>query len=139
MGRGNNSSNSRGPEVKKAQTPLEQMKIEIATELGIPNYDSLNKGDLPARVHGKIGGNMVRRMITNYEAIMSNPTNAALISQSNPVADTQLAQDKQIIKSRYGSIINKESSEASDPQAINSGDANAQTAMMNETPNAPLQ
>lgn len=57
MARGNKGgSNSRGPEVKQAQTPLEQMKIEIATELGIPNYDNLNKGDLPARVRNFVVG-----------------------------------------------------------------------------------
>lgn len=130
--------NSTGPEIKQAQTPLEQMKVEIAKELGIPNYDALNKGDLPARVHGKIGGNMVRRMISNYEAIMSNPANASLINQSNIVADAQLAQDKQIIQQRYGSILEKESADASSGK-LTSGDANAQPVDVLSAPNAPLQ
>lgn len=122
----NNGGGSRGPEVKQAMTPLEQMKIEVAAELGIPNYDKLNKGDLPARVHGKIGGNMVRRMITNYEALMSNPANAGLVSQSNSVADAQLSQDKQIVQERYGDIIQKETADAEQGQKLESGDANAQ-------------
>lgn len=92
------TSRSSGPEVSKAMTALEKMKLEIATELGIPNYDKLDKGDLPARVHGKIGGNMVKRMITNYEEIMANPANAHLISQSNSVADAQLRQDKPLVQ-----------------------------------------
>lgn len=103
-----NNSSSRGPEINVAETPLEAMKLEIASELGIPDYESINKGDLPARVHGKIGGNMVRRMITNYEALMSNKDNEALIHQSNKVADAQLAQDKQIVQERYGDVIEQE-------------------------------
>ena len=119
------NSNSRGPDVKNAENPLSRMKLEIATELGIPNYDKLNKGDLPARIHGKIGGNMVRRMVTNYEALMSNPDNAALISQSNPVADAELAQDKQVVQQRYGSIIEKENNDVQ-KSTIQSGDADSQ-------------
>lgn len=111
----NNGGGSRGPEVNKAETPLERMKVEIASELGIPDYDKLNKGDLPARIHGKIGGNMVRRMITNYEALLSNPQNSALVSQSNIVADAQLQQDKQIVQDRYGDIIKKEQEDAKNP------------------------
>lgn len=118
---------SRGPEVSQAQSPLEKMKLEVATDLGIPNYDQLNKGDLPARIHGKIGGNMVRRMITNYEALMSNPQNEELVHQSNQIADAQLAQDKQIVQSRYGSIINKEIEDSNNVTGLESGDANAQT------------
>lgn len=124
--RNGGGNNSRGPEVKAAINPLEKMKLEIATELGIPNYDQLNKGDLPARVHGKIGGNMVRRMITNYQALMSNPQNEALVHQSNAVADAQLAQDKQIIQQRYGSIIQKETEESTNGVTMDSGDAEAQ-------------
>ena len=122
----NNSGGSRGPEIKQAMTPLERMKIEVASELGIPNYDKLNKGDLPARVHGKIGGNMVRRMITNYKALMSNPANEQLVHQSNPIADAQLNQDKQIVQERYGGIIQKEEKDAASQTALESGDANAQ-------------
>jgi hypothetical protein len=124
-----NNNSSRGPEVKAAYEPLEQMKLEIATELGIPDYDKVNKGDLPARVHGKIGGNMVRRMISNYEALMSNSNNAALIHQSNQVADAQLAQDKQIVQERYGAIIQKEEDDlhkAMTSTVVDSGDASAQ-------------
>lgn len=90
-------ANSKGPEVNSAKSALDKMKMEIATELGIPNYDSIDKGNLPARVHGKIGGNMVKRMISSYEAMMSDPNNH-LMEQSNPVSDAQLDQDKQVVK-----------------------------------------
>lgn len=42
---------------------LEQLKLETAAELGILNYDQIDKGALPARVNGMIGGMMVRKMI----------------------------------------------------------------------------
>jgi hypothetical protein len=126
------NTSSRGPEVKGSYGALEQMKIEIANELGIPNYDKINKGDLPARVHGKIGGNMVRRMISNYETLMSNPDNVALIHQSNQVADAQLALDKTVVQERYGNIIKKEETDFQTRlDSVQSGDANAQVNHLN--------
>lgn len=110
-----NNTGSRQPEINVSGNALDIMKAEIANELGIPNYDKMNKGDLPARVHGKIGGNMVRRMVSNYEALMTNPDLANLIHQSNPVADMQLAQDKQIVQERYGEVLRKEEQEAENP------------------------
>jgi hypothetical protein len=57
-------------EVPGAESVMEKLKLEVANELGIPNYDQLDKGDLPARVHGKIGGTMVRKMIEYAEQAM---------------------------------------------------------------------
>ena len=59
------SSNSRVniPEAKEA---LNSMKFEIARELGVNLKEGYN-GDLTAREDGTVGGNMVRRMIENYE------------------------------------------------------------------------
>lgn len=48
------------PEAKQA---LNQMKLEIAGELGLSNYDSMDKGDLSARENGSIGGEMTRRLV----------------------------------------------------------------------------
>lgn len=45
------------------QNQLQQMKLEIAAEFGIENYDSIDKGDLPSRLNGKIGGEMTKRLI----------------------------------------------------------------------------
>lgn len=42
---------------------LNQMKCEIAAEFGIPDYDNIDKGELSSRINGKIGGEMVRRLI----------------------------------------------------------------------------
>ncbi len=65
----NNRNRVEIPEAKKA---LNKMKLEVANELGITDYDKVDKGDLPARVHGKVGGNMVKRMIKLAEESMSN-------------------------------------------------------------------
>jgi len=45
------------------QEKLYQMKLEIATEFGIENYDVIDKGELSARTNGKIGGEMTKRLI----------------------------------------------------------------------------
>jgi hypothetical protein len=74
-------------EVPGARTLMEQLKNEVAEELGIHNYDQLDKGDLPARIHGKIGGNMVRKMIEYAETHMADEGRAALndvVSQQGP-------------------------------------------------------
>jgi hypothetical protein len=58
--------------VPKSNHALEQMKYEIASELSIPNYNQIDKGSLPARVNGSIGGEMVKRMITFAQENMAN-------------------------------------------------------------------
>ncbi|AWE09327.1 hypothetical protein DCE79_16690 [Lysinibacillus sp. 2017] len=45
------------------QNKLQQMKLEIAAEFGIENYDLIDKGELPSRMNGKIGGEMTKRLI----------------------------------------------------------------------------
>lgn len=55
-----NSNKILVPEAKQA---LEQMKLEIANELGISNYNSIDKGELPSRVNGYVGGYMVKKLV----------------------------------------------------------------------------
>ena len=55
------------PEAKQA---LNNMKFEIANELGINLKQGYN-GDLPSRQAGYIGGYMVKRLIENAERAMS--------------------------------------------------------------------
>lgn len=45
------------------QNKLQQMKLEIAAEFGVDNYDLIDKGELPSRLNGKIGGEMTKRLI----------------------------------------------------------------------------
>lgn len=53
--------------VPQAAQALEQFKWETAQELGIQIPQGGYMGDLPSRVNGAIGGNMVRKMIAAYE------------------------------------------------------------------------
>ena len=48
--------------VTNARQALDQLKYEVAAELGLPNYQGY-LGDVPSRLNGAVGGNMVRRMI----------------------------------------------------------------------------
>lgn len=54
--------------VPQARNALEQLKFETAAELGISNYNQQNKGDLPSRVNGSVGGYMVKKMIALAES-----------------------------------------------------------------------
>ncbi len=50
--------------VGQARQALDNLKFEIASELGV-NYDAHGGygGDIPSRQNGAVGGHMVRRMI----------------------------------------------------------------------------
>lgn len=61
------------PVVPAAAQALENLKQEVASELGIPNYQGY-LGDVPARVNGAVGGNMVRRMIAAAEQALIQQT-----------------------------------------------------------------
>ena len=68
----NQNSTSKGStiNVPEARAAMDNMKFEIASELGInlkPGYN----GDLPSRQAGYIGGYMVKRMIEQQERQMS--------------------------------------------------------------------
>ena len=56
------------PEAKQA---LNNMKFEIANELGINLKQGYN-GDLTSRQAGSVGGQMVKKMIESYEQNMAN-------------------------------------------------------------------
>lgn len=57
--------------VPEARTALNQMKAEIANELGLSNYESTDKGNLTSRQNGYVGGYMVKRLIEQAERTMS--------------------------------------------------------------------
>ena len=66
------SSSSRGNKtvVPEAKGALNQMKYEIASELGINLKQGYN-GDLPSRQAGYIGGYMTKRLVEQAERAMS--------------------------------------------------------------------
>ena len=65
-----NSSRSNRTVVPEAKGALNQMKYEIASELGINLKQGYN-GDLPSRQAGYIGGYMVKRLIEQAERQMA--------------------------------------------------------------------
>ncbi len=57
------------PQVKEK---LNALKYEVASELGVNLKQGYN-GDIPARETGRVGGNMVKRMIQYAENNLSVP------------------------------------------------------------------
>lgn len=57
------SNNSNRIVVPEARHALNQMKLEVASELGLSNYDEIDKGSLTSRQNGYVGGNMTRRLV----------------------------------------------------------------------------
>ncbi|MBM7616326.1 alpha/beta-type small acid-soluble spore protein [Alkaliphilus hydrothermalis] len=58
--------------VPEARQALDQMKYEIANELGMSDYQHTDKGNLTSRQNGYVGGYMVKRMVEYAEQNMSN-------------------------------------------------------------------
>ncbi len=65
-----NTRSSRGAVIPEAKAALNNMKYEIASELGVNLKQGYN-GDLTSRDAGSVGGYMVKRMIEQYERQMS--------------------------------------------------------------------
>lgn len=55
--------------VANAKNALDRMKYETASEVGVNLAQGYN-GDIKARDAGRIGGNMVRKMIQHAESSM---------------------------------------------------------------------
>jgi hypothetical protein len=70
--KGVNRSKTRGrilvPEAKSA---LDSFKIQVATDLGI-DFAASDKGTFTSKDCGKVGGEMVRRIINQMKAEMAN-------------------------------------------------------------------
>ena len=63
------SNNSNRRLVPEAMDSLEKFKYEVASEVGVNLKDGYN-GDISAKDAGKIGGNMVRKLIQQAESQM---------------------------------------------------------------------
>jgi hypothetical protein len=58
--------------VPEANVALENLKLETAEELGLQNYNEIDKGNLTSRENGYVGGMMVKHMIESYEKQLAN-------------------------------------------------------------------
>jgi hypothetical protein len=56
---------------------MDQLKYEVASEIGVNAPANGYWGDLPSRLNGAVGGHMVRRMIQLAEQQLSGSTAAA--------------------------------------------------------------
>lgn len=63
------TSNSNRKLVPEAKDSLNKFKYEVANEVGVTLKDGYN-GNISARDAGRIGGNMVRKMIQQAENSM---------------------------------------------------------------------
>ena len=69
----NNNNNQKV--VPQAKQALNQMKLEIANELGMSNYQQIDKGNLTARENGYVGGYMTKKLVEMAENQMANNNN----------------------------------------------------------------
>ena len=65
------SNNSNKKLVPEAMNALDKFKYEVASEVGVNLKEGYN-GDLSSRDAGRIGGNMVKKMIQQVENGMAN-------------------------------------------------------------------
>ena len=64
----NNNNKTAVPQAKQA---LNQMKLEIANELGMADYQQVDKGNLTARQNGYVGGYMSKKLVEMAEQQMA--------------------------------------------------------------------
>ena len=72
----NNSSNE--PVKRGAESALNRFKMEVASEVGLANYEQLDKGNLTSRQNGYVGGNMTKKMVAFAEQALQQGQNAAI-------------------------------------------------------------
>ncbi|MGF7145737.1 hypothetical protein HNQ56_004180 [Anaerotaenia torta] len=60
----------RRAEIPEAQEALDRFKYEVANEIGVPLKKGYN-GDLTSYQNGSVGGNMVKKMVQDYEKRMA--------------------------------------------------------------------
>ena len=65
------NSNSNYKVVPEAREALDKFKYEVASEVGVNLKEGYN-GDISSRDAGRIGGNMVKKMIQQAENNMAN-------------------------------------------------------------------
>ncbi|MZK51094.1 alpha/beta-type small acid-soluble spore protein [Clostridium beijerinckii] len=62
-----NNSGSNRALVPEARQGLNRLKTEVASEVGLQDYENIDKGNLSSRQNGYVGGYMVKHMIESYE------------------------------------------------------------------------
>ena len=65
------NTNSNKKLVPEAMSAIDKFKYEVASEVGVNLKEGYN-GDISSRDAGRIGGNMVKKMIQQVENNMAN-------------------------------------------------------------------
>lgn len=55
-----------------AKAALNNLKLEIASELGLSNYNNIDKGNLTSRDNGYVGGYMTKRLVEMAQKQIAN-------------------------------------------------------------------
>ena len=83
------SRNSNAPTVPSASGALNNFKMEVASDLGISNYDQIDKGQLSSRQNGYVGGNMTRKMVAFAEQALAQGQSGSVNSASQTIQQGQ--------------------------------------------------
>lgn len=54
-----------------AKNGLKQLKTEVASELGMSNYEQTDKGNMTSRQNGYVGGYMTKKLVEAAEKQMA--------------------------------------------------------------------
>lgn len=92
MAQGQRSNQALVPQARQA---LDRFKYEVAHELGIQVPEHGYWGDIPSRLNGAIGGNMVRRMIAAAEQSLIDQATTGVQSGFRQALNTQSQQQFQ--------------------------------------------
>ena len=65
------ANNNNPKAVPEAKAALNQMKLEIANELGMTDYQTADKGNMTARQNGYVGGYMTKKLVEMAEKQLS--------------------------------------------------------------------
>ena len=68
-GSNNSGSGTSKMAVPQAKEAMNRFKQEVASEIGVPLKEGYN-GDLTSKQAGSVGGQMVKKMIADYESRM---------------------------------------------------------------------
>jgi len=57
--------------VQNARQAMDRLKQETASELGLTNYNTMDKGNLTSRENGYVGGYMTKKLVAYAQEHMS--------------------------------------------------------------------
>mgnify|MGYP000873200022 CR=1 FL=1 len=76
------STNRNEPVIRGAASALDRFKNEVASELGLANYQEIDKGNLTSRQNGYVGGNMTKKMVAFAEQALQQGQISAINSSA---------------------------------------------------------